>query len=332
MLAVETKSLVKVYSGGVRALNGVDLKVEEGTSHAILGPNGAGKTTLIRILTTQIRPTGGEAYVFGYNVASKGSKVRELLGYVPQEFSLWTDLTGYENMLIYSKIYGIESSKRKAVIEDLLEFMGLSEASYRLVKTYSGGMIRRLEVAIALMSRPQLLVLDEPTIGLDPAARMLVWEKLQLYRKEYGTTIFFATHYMDEADKYADMVSLMDRGKIIQEGKPSELKKLVEGDRIVLKVRGDSIEEAEKILREVAGEVSLGPNKEIYVTVKDATSTFPAVIEKLYSRGINVIEAKVLEATLDDVFIRLTGKRIAEEERGKLRDVLSVRRAIKRGG
>ncbi|MEM4487581.1 MAG: ABC transporter ATP-binding protein [Desulfurococcaceae archaeon] len=315
----------------MKALNGVDLRIEEGASHAILGPNGAGKTTLIRILTTQIKPTRGEARVFGYSVVDQGNRVRELIGYIPQEMSLWADLTGYENMVIYSKIYGIEPSNRRGVIEELLEFMGIREASNRLVRTYSGGMIRRLEIAIALMPKPRLLILDEPTIGLDPSARMLVWDKLQLYKRDYGATIFFATHYMDEADRYADRVSLIDRGKIVEEGTPAELKRLIEGDRIKLKISG-SVERAKMVLLEITNEISVSENGEIQIAVKDAATAFPAVIERLHSCGINVLEARVLEATLDDVFIRLTGKRIVEDERGKLREVLSTRRAIKRGG
>ncbi|MEM4481545.1 MAG: ABC transporter ATP-binding protein [Desulfurococcaceae archaeon] len=329
--AVEAKDIAKIYSGGIKALNGVDLRIEEGASHAILGPNGAGKTTLIRILTTQIKPTRGEARVFGYSVVDQGNRVRELIGYIPQEMSLWADLTGYENMVIYSKIYGIEPSNRRGVIEELLEFMGIREASNRLVRTYSGGMIRRLEIAIALMPKPRLLILDEPTIGLDPSARMLVWDKLQLYKRDYGATIFFATHYMDEADRYADRVSLIDRGKIVEEGTPAELKRLIEGDRIKLKISG-SVERAKMVLLEITNEISVSENGEIQIAVKDAATAFPAVIERLHSCGINVLEARVLEATLDDVFIRLTGKRIVEDERGKLREVLSTRRAIKRGG
>jgi ABC-2 type transport system ATP-binding protein len=331
MAAIEVDGLVKVYSGGVTALGGVNLAVEDGVSHAILGPNGAGKTTLIRVLTTQIRPTRGRVKVFGFDVVSQGSKVRELIGYVPQEMSLWTDLTGYENMLIYSKIYGIEPSKRAKVIEELLEFMGLREAASRLVRTYSGGMIRRLEIAIALMSRPRLLVLDEPTIGLDPSARMLVWERLRAYRKEFGTTIFFATHYMDEADRYADKVSLIDRGKIVAEGTPSELKKSLGVDRVVLKVSGD-LEKAKNTLAEFGHDVEVDDGGEISVVVRDPAAVLPKVVETLYSEGIAVLEARAVEATLDDVFIRLTGRRIAEEEKGLLREVLSVRRAVKRGG
>ncbi|MDK6028435.1 ATP-binding cassette domain-containing protein [Ignisphaera sp. 4213-co] len=331
MLAISVKNLVKIYSGGVIALNGINLAVEEGSSHAILGPNGAGKTTLIRILTTQIKPTRGEAKVFGFDVVNQGNKVRELIGYVPQEMSLWSDLTGYENMLIYSKIYGIDSSKRGSIIEELLDFMDLREAANRLVKTYSGGMIRRLEIAIAMMPRPRLLILDEPTIGLDPRARRIVWERLQAYKKEHGATIFFATHYMDEADKYADMVSLIDRGKIVAEGAPSNLKKLIESDRIILKITGNA-EDAKKLLLEYSSSIIISNNREITLAVKDPATILPIIIEKLYSRGFVVLEAKIVEATLDDVFIKLTGRSIGEEEKGTISEVMSVRRAIIRGG
>lgn len=331
-LAVEVRDLVKVYSGGVTALNGVNLTVEEGASHAILGPNGAGKTTLIRIVTTQIKPTRGSAKVFGFDVSSQGERVRELIGYVPQEMSLWTDLTGYENALIYAKIYGIESSRRAEVVEEALEFMGLREASRRLVKTYSGGMIRRLEIAIALMSRPRLIILDEPTIGLDPRARMLVWESLLSYKKEYGTTIFFATHYMDEADRYAERISMINRGKIIAEGTPLELKKTYGVDKVVLRVGGDA-ERAKEVLSGLGFSAVAGNNDEISVVTKEPATALPKIIEGLYSADIKVLEARVVEASLDDVFIKLTGRGISEgEERERVREVLSTRGMIRRGG
>jgi ABC-2 type transport system ATP-binding protein len=332
MKAVEVENLVKKYPGGVLALNGVNLVVEDGVSHAILGPNGAGKTTLIRIITTQIRPTKGVARVFGFDVVSQGARVRRLVGYVPQEMSLWSDLTGYENMLIYSKIYGIDSSKRAGVIEELLEFMGLREAANRLVKTYSGGMIRRLEIAIALMCKPRLLILDEPTIGLDPRARMLVWERLLAYEKEFETTIFFATHYMDEADKYADRVSLIDRGRIVAEGTPAELKRLYGYDKIVLRVTGD-VEKARDVLSRFKCAISVNSNGEFTLIVSEPTTLLPKVIEALHDMGIGVIEVRVVEASLDDVFIKLTGRGIAEEGRGEgFREALATRRMIKRGG
>jgi ABC-2 type transport system ATP-binding protein len=331
VLAVEVRDLVKVYSGGVTALNGISFDVEEGVSHAVLGPNGAGKTTLIRIITTQIKPTKGGVRVFGFDVVSQASRVRELLAYVPQEMSLWTELTGFENALIYAKIYGIESSRRREVIEEVLEFMELKEAANRLVRTYSGGMIRRLEIAIALMRKPRLLVLDEPTIGLDPRARLAVWEKLKEYKREYGTTMFFATHYMDEGDKYADKVTLIARGKIVAEGTPTELKELYGVDKIILRINGDP-EKARRALSEMKLNPEFNSKGEISIPVKNPAVILPKIMESLYNIGVGVVEARVSEASLDDVFIKLTGRGISGEESGRAVDVLSTRRMIRRGG
>lgn len=216
--AVDVRGLTKVYEGKVRALDGVDLRVEAGRVFALLGPNGAGKTTLMRILTTQLKPTSGEAYVFGLDVVRKNAQVRRLVGYVPQEMSVWTDISGYENLLIYAKIYRLPSSKRREIIQDALKKMGLSEVANDLVKTYSGGMIRRLETACTMLIKPKILFLDEPTIGLDPSARKAVWEELTSFKKEYGVTVFFNTHYMDEADLYSDEIAIINDGKIVKRG------------------------------------------------------------------------------------------------------------------
>jgi ABC-type Na+ transport system ATPase subunit NatA len=175
--AIDARGLEKVYKGNVAALAGVDLDVKAGDIFALLGPNGAGKTTLMRILTTQFKPTSGEAHIFGLDVVREGGKVRKVIGYVPQETSVWSDINGYENLLIYAKIYGLPSRSRKEVIYNMLESMGLRAAAEQLVKTYSGGMIRKLEIACAMLIRPKILFLDEPTLGLDPAARS--WRPLK---------------------------------------------------------------------------------------------------------------------------------------------------------
>ncbi|MGC8961110.1 MAG: ATP-binding cassette domain-containing protein, partial [Candidatus Bathyarchaeia archaeon] len=230
--AVQVNGLVKVYDGKVKALDGVDLRVDPGRAFALLGPNGAGKTTLIRILTTQLKPTFGEAYVFGLNVVHDSGKVRRLISYVPQEMSVWTYITGYENLLIYAKIFGLPGRERAKIISEALENMGLSQVKDNLVETYSGGMIRRLEIACAMLIKPKIMFLDEPTIGLDPAARKAVWERLSIFKKEYGVTIFFNTHYMDEADLYADDIAIMNQGKIMVQGTGGELKHSLGGEII----------------------------------------------------------------------------------------------------
>ncbi|MEM2261579.1 MAG: ABC transporter ATP-binding protein [Ignisphaera sp.] len=331
VLAIEVRDLVKIYPGGVKALNGVNLDVDEGKIYALLGPNGAGKTTLIRIITTQIRQTKGYVKVFGYDTSIQGSRVRALIGYVPQEMSLWNDLTGYENMLIYSKIYGIPSSKRRGLIEELLEFMDLEEASNRIVRTYSGGMIRRLEIAIALMHKPRLLVLDEPTIGLDPVARKLVWEKISEYRKEYDMTIFFATHYMDEADRYADYIALMNRGVVIARGRADELKQTIEGNRVTLRLSTSGTDIINIVSKTEGVEILSFNGDTIEFTVQNISYVLPKILEELFRNNLKICEIKIHEATLDDVFIKLTGRRISEEEHGRYREAVTVRKMIRRG-
>lgn len=333
MRAIEVRNLVKVYGREIKALDSVSLDVEEGTVHALLGPNGAGKTTLIRIVTTQLRPDGGTVKVFNYDVIKDSPKVRELIGYVPQEMSLWSDLSGYENMLIYSKIYNIPREVRSKKINELLDFMELSEASKRLVKTYSGGMIRRLEIAIALMCNPRILVLDEPTIGLDPRARSLVWDKINEFRRESNTTVFFATHYMDEADKYANYVTLLNQGKVVAHGTPSELKKLIEGNRVVITFKEHTDNsKLSGVISSIPGvTISSFDNDRVELVVDDISTKLPAILEKIFTSGHSISKVEVREATLDEVFIKLTGRRITEEP-GRIKEVVSTRKMIKRGG
>ncbi len=326
------RSLVKVYAGTVRAVDGVSTEVLDGEIRAFLGPNGAGKTTLMRVLTTQLKPTAGDAWVMGYHVVLEAAKVRGVIGYVPQEFSVWNDLTGYENLLIYAKLYGVPSDERRRVIEEALEFMGLSEAANRLVRTYSGGMIRRLELAAALMVRPKVLFLDEPTIGLDPRARSLVWSRVLEYREEYGTTVVFNTHYMDEAERYAERVTVMNRGRVIAEGSPGELMKLV-GEGVVLQIRvnGDA-HAALNALSGLEGVVVVSSENPLKVKLADAQQGIARVLGALLARGVGVEEVVVRNPSLEDVFLKLTGMTIEEAEALGYREAAWVRRAIRRGG
>ena len=260
-LAVDVENLAKVY-GGLRAIDGIDLKIKPGEIFAVLGPNGAGKTTLMRILTTQLKPSEGTSNVAGFDTVKKGDEIRKIIGYVPQEMSVWTDITGYENLLIYAKIFGLPSKERGEMIRKSLDEMGLTPVSNNLVHTYSGGMIRRLEIACAMMMRPKILFLDEPTIGLDPSARKVVWEKLVSFKKDYGTTIIFNTHYMNEADEYADEIVILMKGKIIKSGTAKELKKSITVEVVKLElsdiISADSVDEIKKLKRKK------GPNIQIY--------------------------------------------------------------------
>jgi len=309
MLAIEVRQLVKIYAGRVKALDGVDFTVNAGDIFALLGPNGSGKTTLMRILTTQFKPTSGEAYIFGFDVVKNDSDVRKNIGYVPQEMSVWTDISGFENLLIYAKIYGIPSKYRKDIIWDALESMGLDAIANNLVKTYSGGMIRRLEIACAMIIKPRLMFLDEPTIGLDPSARRIVWERLTSFRKEYGTTIFFNTHYMDEADHYSDEIAIMDKGKMVKFGTSSELKHSIRREVIQFKLRNQGVDEIVlKTIRSMdfVSDVAIH-DLELKVIVEDAETALPIIMDILRTEGITVEKISTARPTLDDVFLKYAG-------------------------
>jgi ABC-2 type transport system ATP-binding protein len=331
MFAIEVQELVKIYDGTLRALDGVDLSVKASDVFALLGPNGAGKTTLIRILTTQLKPAAGTAFIFGLNVVKHDAEIRKVMSYVPQEMSVWTDISGYENLLIYSKIYGLPSSQRKKTVGEALESMGLNEAANWLVRTYSGGMIRRLEVACALLIKPKILFLDEPTIGLDPAARKAVWEKILSFKKEIGTTVFFNTHYMNEADLYSDEIAIIDRGKIVTSGTATELKGSIRRDMIHISVRegslGEGVVSKIKALRFV-NDVTVN-NSELTVTVGDAETALPNILEALRIESVAVEKISATKPTLDDVFLKYAGTTFAPV--AGLKEVRQVRRMIKRG-
>lgn len=206
------------------AVDHVNIEVATGEIFGLLGPNGAGKTTTIRVLTTLLPCERGAASVFGVDVSAAPITVRRLLGYVPQQLSADATLTGWENMMLYTRLFDVPRKARRAVAEEALEAMGLADAGGRLVRTYSGGMIRRLELAQALVNKPRLLVLDEPTIGLDPIGRSDVWERVEALRAQTGMTVLVTTHYMDEADQLCDRLALMHKGRIRAEGTPGELK------------------------------------------------------------------------------------------------------------
>ena len=309
--AVDVRGLVKIYDGKIKALDSVDLKVEAGKIFALLGPNGAGKTTLIRVLTTQLRPTSGEAYVFGLNVDREGSRVRKLISYIPQEMSVWTDISGKDNLVIYSKIYGVSSNERRRIIDEMLASMGLSDVANNLVSTYSGGMIRRLEIACAMLIRPKILFLDEPTIGLDPSARKVVWDKLTSFKKEFGLTIFFNTHYMDEADLYSDEIAIINRGKVIKLGTAEELKQSIGGEFILLNLEGVVGEEILSKIKSIRGVSDVViDNSELRVVTSDVGVVLPNVMEAIRSGGTPVKRVIMTKPTLDDVFLKYAGTKL----------------------
>ncbi len=222
-IMLETRSLTRDF-GQMRAVDNVNIQVKAGEVFGLLGPNGAGKSTTIKMLTTLLPPSSGSAAIAGLDLTHQPSEIRRAIGYVPQSLSADGSLTAYENLLIFSKLYDIPRKYRESRIRDVLEFMGLEEAAHRLVRQYSGGMIRRLEVAQSMLHQPQVLFLDEPTVGLDPLARSYVWALVQQLREQYGTTIILTTHFLEEADSLCDRVAIMQAGKVVVTGVPSELK------------------------------------------------------------------------------------------------------------
>jgi ABC-2 type transport system ATP-binding protein len=232
-LALECTNLVYSFKQ-TRAVDGIDLTVEPGTVYGLLGPNGAGKTTAIRAITTLLPVAAGMVRVFGLDPAHDPMGVRRLLGYVPQQLSADSSLTGRENVAMFARLFDVPRRSRAARVDSALDAVGLTEAAGRMASTYSGGMIRRLELAQALVSAPRLLILDEPTIGLDPIARSSVWERIGEVRRATGMTVFVTTHYMDEADQYCDRLSLMHRGRIRAAGSPADLKASLGSDDATL--------------------------------------------------------------------------------------------------
>ena len=220
--------------GQLTAVDDLTISVDEGEIFGLLGPNGAGKSTVIKMITTLLPPTSGSANVGGFDVVHNASNVRRLIGYVPQVLSADGTLTGRENLMIFAKLYDIPKSERATRIDESLEFMGLTDACDKLVKNYSGGMIRRLEIALSMLHHPKVLFLDEPTIGLDPVGRKAVWDHIQKLRSDYGTTIFLTTHYMEEADKLCFRVAIMHLGKLAVIGAPADLKASLNKENVTL--------------------------------------------------------------------------------------------------
>ena len=305
--AVEVENLEKSYRK-IKAVDGISFDVPEGEVFGLLGPNGAGKTTTIRILLTLIQPSAGSVRIFGMNTVSQSDKIRQIAGYVPQGISIDGEITAYENMLIYSKLYGVPSSERKNRINEVLEYIGLSERANDMVKTYSGGMMRRLELAQSLINRPKILFLDEPSIGLDPNARNAMWDMIRKLREELSTTIFITTHDMVEADTLCDRIGIMNRGKLEIIGTPTELKATVGGDVITVTAKNASL--AAVIGKRGYETIGDPLNGTADLLVKNGEKAIPRIVEDFKSGGVDLESVFLKKPTLDDVFLKYTGSRI----------------------
>ena len=319
MKAIEITDLVKKF-GSITALNGVSFTIEEGEVFGLLWPNGAGKTTLIRILTTLLRPTSGRTHVMGIDVEKDKGAVRKLIGVVPQAMTSDLDLTGLENMDIYARFYNMSREERKGRIAYLLDIVGLRERKNDLVATYSGGMRRRLEIARGLVHKPYIVVLDEPTIGLDPQSRHIVWELLKKFRGEDSLTILLTTHYMEEAELLCERVAIIDDGKIVAINTVEGLKSEISAkDVIEISVVGVDNERALdeiKTLSSVHSAVSADGS--LRVSVDNGARAIPILIDKVEGIGGKVVSVLLKQQTLEDVFIHYTGRPIREEEARKV--------------
>ncbi|WP_055590685.1 ATP-binding cassette domain-containing protein [Streptacidiphilus griseoplanus] len=306
--AITAEGLVKTF-GDVRALDGVDLEVPEGTVLGLLGPNGAGKTTTVRVLTTLLRPDAGRAVVAGVDVLKEPNKVRSLIGLSGQYAAVDEYLTGRENLQMVGELYQMRSRDAKARALELLEWFNLSEAADRPAKTYSGGMRRRLDLAAALVVRPPVMFLDEPTTGLDPRNRMALWEVIETL-VEQGTTLLLTTQYLEEADRLAHDIAVVDHGRVIARGSADELKAQIGGERVEIVVHDrDLIGTAVEALTPYAkGEPTIEKHtRRITVPVSGGARVLADVIRELDGRDILIDDIGLRRPTLDDVFLSLTG-------------------------
>ncbi len=323
--AIVVRNLVKQYPK-VRAVNDVSFSVDKGEIFGLLGPNGAGKTTTIRTLLTLIPPTSGETLIYNVDTAKNSEEVRRMCGYVPQDVSADGDLTSYENVLISAKLYGMPPNERKQRIHDVLNFLELTDREYDMVNTFSGGMMRRLEIAQALVNRPKVLFLDEPSIGLDPNARRIIWGLIKKLRDEYNTTIMMTTHDMGEADELCDRIGIMNRGHLATLGKPAELKAAVGGDIITLNSSNpDCIRQVKALGYSTITDSTDG---HCDLIVNNGETLIPQLLEGLKSKGVLVESVSLKKPTLDDVFLKYTGARI--EEGDTFAETRRARRAFTR--
>ncbi|ASJ16502.1 ABC transporter ATP-binding protein [Thermococcus chitonophagus] len=311
MYAIEVENLVKRY-GDFTAVKGIGFKVKRGEIFAFLGPNGAGKTTTVHVLTTLLKPTSGKAIVAGHDVVKEPMEVRKKIGIVFQDPSVDRELTAYENMYIHGRIYGLGGRELKEKIERLLKFVELWKFKDRPVKYFSGGMQRRLEIARALLHEPEILFLDEPTIGLDPQTRAHIWDYIKTMKEEHDMTIFLTTHYMDEAEQLADRIAIIDHGRIIAEGTAEELKKLVGNDIIYLRLESPK-EELKCLKADFIRGCKLLPDGRVRIDVENATEALPKLFELAQRSGVKILEVTYHRPTLNDVFLHLTGREIRDE-------------------
>ena len=311
-LAIEARGLVRRYNEEVLAVDGVDLSIPANTIYALLGPNGAGKTTTISMLTTLIEPTAGSAKVVGLDVVQQAGKVRQRIGVTFQEMVLDDELTGRDVLDFHGRLYGQSKAERQAKSSELLALVELEEAADRMSRTYSGGMKRRLELARALMTAPDVLFLDEPTLGLDPQTRARIWDYLRNLKKQDGLTVLMTTHYMDEAEALADRVGIIDLGKLVAEGTPRELIDQMGADTVSIVGHGDRDGLVEKIQAlPFVQSVTVG-EEVIQIGVDSGSRRLVEVVSAAAGSGFSIEDISVAKPSLGDVFLKYTGRQLRD--------------------
>jgi ABC-2 type transport system ATP-binding protein len=315
MDAIVVQDLRKRY-GDVQALDGVSFAVQEGEVFGLLGPNGAGKSTTVRSLVTLTTPDSGTASVAGHDVLREQNAVRRVIGYVPQDSGVDELGTGRENLMLQGRVQGMSGKDLRARTETLLELVGISEAADRIVKTYSGGMRRRLDIALGLVHRPRVLFLDEPTTGLDPEARVVMWEEVSRLAQAESLTILLTTHYLEEADQLANRLAIVSQGKVVVEGTPVALKAGLRGDAVHVEVENAAVAEAQRVLAAVgAAPEQVLDGRTIVSRVENGGRALPGIISALETAGIPVASVSLSRPSLDDVYLHFTGREFSSEDR-----------------
>jgi ABC-2 type transport system ATP-binding protein len=317
MEAIVVDELRKRY-GEVQALDGVSFRVREGEVFGLLGPNGAGKSTTVRSLVTLTQPDSGSASVGGFDIRSDQAAVRKVIGYVPQDSGVDQFGTGRENLMLQGHIQGMAGRDLRKRTDELLELVGIAQAADRVVKGYSGGMRRRLDVALGLVHRPRVLFLDEPTTGLDPEARVAMWEEVSRLADAESLTILLTTHYLEEADQLAHRLAIVSQGKVVVDGTPAELKAKLRGDAVHVELADGRLDDARGVMAGVgaAPETVVG-ERTLVARVQDGGSALPGILSALDSAGIGVASVGVSRPSLDDVYLHFTGRDFGSEDRGE---------------
>jgi ABC-2 type transport system ATP-binding protein len=322
LYAIETSGITKNFEG-ITAVNNVNISIKQGELFGLLGPNGAGKTTLINMLSTMTEPSSGSARVWGFDVVKDASSVRQSIGVVFQDTTLDDRLTARENLDLHARLYGLDSKLRKKRIEEVLVLVELTDRADSIVKTYSGGMIRRLEIARGLIHKPHILFLDEPTIGLDPQTRIHIWEYIKTLTKEEGVTIVLTTHYMEEADHLCSRIAIIDHGGIVALDAPEALKSMFGGDLITLQLENSTDVARLCVIYKDNGfaKIVSQKNNEVFIAVRDGERQIPYVMNLALSAGIPILSVSLHKPTLDDVFLYHTGHAIRDKETSEIEHV-----------